>query len=109
MAIISTFKGITVKMEKPTNGSIKKPYFIAEYPGHKCIVGLDSDTISGNFSKPFRYLVEGWAVVREKELKKNWERLKQGIPLKKIEAVPQGVVTVKEDPEDKYATHRHNY
>ena len=61
-------------------------HFHAEYQGQQGKFVFDGQTLVGNLrSKTALRLVRAWAVLHRTELEANWERLKAGRPLERIE------------------------
>lgn len=83
MPIISTFKGIIIRMFYQEH---EPPHFQAEHQGDRAKVGFDGQILAGELrSSTARRRVERWAALRRRELEGNWERVKAGQPLEYIE------------------------
>lgn len=83
MPIISAFFGILRRMFYKEHDP---PHFHAEYQGHQGKFGFDGKMIVGNiYSRAAQRLIREWASVHRRELEANWERMKAGRPLERIE------------------------
>ena len=81
MPEISRFLGIVIQMYHREHGG---PHFHAIYGDYETWVEVDSGTAHGKF--PLRALghVLEWAALHRAELRANWERARQGKPLRRI-------------------------
>lgn len=83
MPVISTFFGIVIRMFYQEHGVA---HFHAEYQGERATFTFDGKILAGTIrSRTARRLIEEWANAHQKELEWNWERIKTGEPLDRIE------------------------
>lgn len=84
MPYISIFFGIIIRMFYNEHDP---PHFHAYYQGLDGIFDLEGNLIKGNMekSKTALKLIKEWALLHKEELEENWERIKKGEPLRKIE------------------------
>ena len=83
MPIISAFFGIVIRMFYKEHGP---PHFHAEYQGQSAKFGLDGEIIAGNIrSMTARRLIRDWTALHRAEIQANWEKMKAGRSLEKIE------------------------
>lgn len=82
MPEISRFLGIVIQMFSSEHNP---PHFHAIYNGQRAQFSIDPlEMIEGNLPPRIqRYVIE-WAVINQKELMKNWNRLREEKPIKKI-------------------------
>jgi len=61
-------------------------HFHAEHQGQQAKFDLDGEMIAGNIrSGTALRLVRDWTSLHRRELEANWEKMKEGRPLEKIE------------------------
>jgi hypothetical protein len=83
MPVVSTFFGIVIRMFYQEHGVA---HFHAEYQGERATFTFDGKVLAGTIrSRTARRLIEDWARSHEQELERNWERIKTGDPLERIE------------------------
>lgn len=83
MPIISIFFGIVIRMFYREHGPA---HFHAEYQGQQGKFGFDGQMLVGNIqSKTALRLIREWASLHRSELGANWENMKVGRPLERIE------------------------
>ncbi len=83
MPEVSRFQGIIIKMFPRDHNP---PHFHAYQGNHKATFNIETGAmIEGDFPKNKIILVTAWAILRKKELKKNWDKLLQGIGFDKVE------------------------
>ncbi len=83
MPIIATFFGIVVRMFYKEH---EPRHFHAEYQGQQAKCNFDGEIIAGYIrSRTARALIRRWAVSRRRELEANWEKMKAGRALDRIE------------------------
>ena len=77
------FFGIIIRMFYNEHGP---PHFHTYYQGLEGIFDLEGNLIKGNIekSKTALKLIKEWAQLHKDELMKNWKRIEEGKPLKKI-------------------------
>jgi hypothetical protein len=81
--IISVFFGIVVRMFYKEH---EPAHFHAEYQGQQGKFDLDGHLIVGNVqSGTALRLVSEWASLHRRELELNWEKMKAGRPLDRIQ------------------------
>jgi len=62
------------------------PHFHAEHQGDHAKVGLDGTVLAGSLrSGTARRRVQRWVSLHRRELEANWDRMKAGRPLERIE------------------------
>ncbi len=83
MPIISTFFGIVIRMFYKEHDP---PHFHAEHQGQQAKCNFDGEIMAGYIgSRTARALIRRWAVSHRRELEANWERMKAGRALDRIE------------------------
>jgi hypothetical protein len=83
LPIISVFFGIVIRMFYREH---EPAHFHAEYQGQQGKFGFDGETTVGNIqSKTALRLIREWASLHRPELEANWENMKVGRPLERIE------------------------
>jgi len=83
MPIISVFFGIVIRMFYKEH---KPAHFHAEYQAQQGKFDLDGNMIVGNIqSRTALRLIWEWASLHRRELEVNWENMKAGRPLDRIE------------------------
>jgi hypothetical protein len=83
MPIISTFFGIVIRMFYKEH---EPPHFHAEYQGQLAKCDLDGEVSAGHIqSATARALIRRWAASHRGELQENWDKMKEGRPLDRIE------------------------
>jgi hypothetical protein len=81
--IISAFFGILIRMFYKEHQPV---HFHAEYQGQQGKFDLDGKMIVGNIrSRTALRLIREWACLHRRELEANWENMKVGRPLERIE------------------------
>jgi hypothetical protein len=79
---VSEFFGIGVAMGKTDR---PPPHFHAAYDRHEALVSIDTlEFIDGWLPKRAYALVLEWAAQHRAELRANWERARQGLPLERV-------------------------
>ena len=62
------------------------PHFHAEYAEHEALFTIDTlEILDGELPRRPRAFVVEWASLHREELRANWERARQGLPLQPIE------------------------
>ena len=62
------------------------PHFHAEYQGQQGKFSFDGEVVVGHIpSRTARRLIREWASLHRRELEVNWENMKAGRPLERIE------------------------
>jgi hypothetical protein len=83
MPIISTFFGIVIRMFYKEH---EPPHFHAEHQGQQARCDFDGEIIAGYIrSQTACALIRRWAVSHRRELEANWDKMKEGRPLDRIE------------------------
>jgi len=83
MPIISVFFGIIIRMFYKEH---EPAHFHAEYQGQQGKFGLDGMMMVGNIrSRTALGLIARWASLHRGELEANWDNMKAGRPLQRIE------------------------
>jgi hypothetical protein len=83
MPVISTFFGIVIRMFYQEH---EPPHFHAEHQGDHAQFGLDGTVLAGSLrSGTARRRVQRWVSLHRRELEANWDRMKAGRPLERIE------------------------
>ena len=86
MPIISVFFGILIRMFYREH---EPAHFHAEHQAQQAKFDLDGKIIPGNIpSRTARRLIKQWASAHRRELEKNWNNMKAGRPLERIEPLP---------------------
>ncbi len=85
MPILSLFYGIIVRMYMEMGGKHHNSHIHAEYSGHKIVIALDGEILEGEFPPKQLKLLLAWIVLREDDLKANWELISGGEQIFKIE------------------------
>ena len=81
MPEVSRFLGIAVSMYYEEHGL---PHFHALYGEHEVSVEVDSGAVHGSFPRrALRHVLE-WAALHKAELMANWQRAREGQPLRRI-------------------------
>ena len=83
MPRISEFFGIAIYMY--FNDHLP-PHFHAEYGEFEAVYAIDTlDVLRGNLPRRAQSLVVEWALAYRDELRANWRRVRDQLPLEKIE------------------------
>ena len=83
MPIISAFFGILIRMFYKEH---EPAHFHAEYQSQLAKFSLDGDLLAGSIhSGTARRLIREWAALHRRELEANWENMKAGRSLERIE------------------------
>ena len=83
MPIISVFFGIVIRMFYREH---EPAHFHAEYQGQHGKFNLDGEMIVGSIhSKTVLRLIREWASLHRRELESDWENMKRGRSLERIE------------------------
>ena len=83
MPIISAFFGIMIRMFYKEH---EPAHFHAEFQGQSAKFDLMGKIVAGDIrSRTARRLIRDWAILHRTEIQANWERMKAGRPLEKIE------------------------
>jgi hypothetical protein len=81
--VISVFFGIVIRMFYREHGVA---HFHAEYQGQQATFTFDGKLLAGNIgSRTALRLIAEWAAAHGPELEANWERMKAGRALERIE------------------------
>lgn len=83
MPVISVFFGIVIRMFYREHGVA---HFHAEHQGQQATFTFDGNLLAGSIgSRTALRLIAEWAAVHGPELEANWERMKTGRSLERIE------------------------
>ena len=83
MPVISAFFGVVIRMFYREHGP---PHFHAEHRGDQATFTFDGQLLAGSLrSSRARRCIEDWATLHRRELEANWDRMKAGQPLERIE------------------------
>ena len=83
MPIISAFFGIVIRMFYKEH---EPAHFHAEHQGQQGKFDLNGEMMIGNIrSGTALRLIREWARLHRKDLQTNWEKMKEGRPLERIE------------------------
>jgi hypothetical protein len=83
MPEISRFLGIIIKMFPRDHNP---PHFHAFHGNHEAMFSIATGKIiEGDFPNNKKALVTAWAILRKKELMKNWNRLSKGAGFDKVD------------------------
>lgn len=86
MPRISSFYGIVITMYHDESHHAGRPHFHAGYAGEEASIDIESlETIAGAIPPRARRLVQEWARMHRSELRTNWERGREHLPLHAIE------------------------
>ena len=79
MPEISRFYGIIIRMY---SGDHPPPHFHAIYGGHEALIEIESGTVYlGSLPKTAYDLVNAWRLIHLEELREDWDRARQQLPL----------------------------
>ena len=88
MPEISRFFGIIIRMYAEAGVQHHRPHFHAYFQDSVAICGIDPvEFLAGSLPRKQQRLLEAWAELHQDELRANWERLQEGRPPRKIEAL----------------------
>jgi len=83
MPVISMFFGIIIRMFYDEHNP---PHIHAEYQGNKAIFDFNGNILKGDLgSRTASRLVRDWLDIHLNELMQDWELVKQGMEIRKIE------------------------
>lgn len=83
MPRISAFFGIVIRMFYNDHSP---PHFHAEYGEHEAVYRIETIEVSrGTLPRRAHALVVEWTTLHRFELMDNWDRARQGLPLRSIE------------------------
>ena len=83
MPRLSEFFGVVIYMYYNDHAP---PHFHADYSGDEALFGIETlDVLKGNLPRRPRAFVLEWASLHREELRINWERAIQGLPLLPID------------------------
>ena len=83
MPIISTFFGIIIRMFYKEH---EPPHFHAEHQGQQAKCDFDGEIVAGHIrSATARDLIRQWALSHRAELELNWQKMRAGESLDRIE------------------------
>ena len=83
MPVISIFFGIVIRMFYREHGVA---HLHAEYQGQQATFTFDGDLLAGAMrSRTALRLIKEWALSHRAELEANWQRIRTGEPLEKID------------------------
>lgn len=80
---LSSFYGITISMYWD-EASHRRPHFHAQYAGQQASVDLAGGVIVGSLPPRALVLVRDWCAIHAEELAANWDRARDGRPLRPI-------------------------
>jgi hypothetical protein len=81
-APVSQFFGIVIAMYQADHAP---PHFHAGYDAHEALIAIDTlDFIERWLPKRAYALVLEWAAQHRAELRANWDRARQGLPLERV-------------------------
>lgn len=80
--VVSVFFGIVIRMFYQEH---EPPHFHAEHQGERATFDFAGKLLAGQLkSRTARRLICQWAALHQRELEKNWSRIKSGEPLERI-------------------------
>ncbi len=82
MPILSRFFGIIITMNYREHGP---PHFHAWYGGHEVTVAIGDGAVNGEMPKRALGLIIEWLELHRGELRENWKRAEERLPLVSIE------------------------
>jgi hypothetical protein len=86
MPVISIFFGIIIRMYYQEHDP---PHFHAEHRGDRATFTFGGEVIAGEIrSRQARRRIQRWATLHRRELDANWEAVRAGRPLERIEPLP---------------------
>lgn len=86
MPRISSFYGIVIFMYFNDHNP---PHFHAEYGEHQARIVIDSlEAMDAGLPARALRLVQEWTTLHRDELRRNWEKAREGLPLDKIDPLP---------------------
>jgi hypothetical protein len=78
MPILSRFFGIIITMNYREHGP---PHFHAWYAGHEVTVKIGDGAVTGEMPKRALALIIEWLELHRAELRENWKRAEERLPL----------------------------
>jgi hypothetical protein len=82
MPKVSEFFGIVIALHYADH---QPPHFHATYGEHEALVSIDTlQVLRGGLPRRALALVLEWAALRRDDLRKDWDRARQGLPLAPI-------------------------
>jgi hypothetical protein len=86
MPAVSQFYGIVIYMYFEDHNP---PHFHAEYGEHEVLIEIESlQVYAGSLPRKGLGLVLDWAELHQQELRDNWNRLRKGEPVARINPLP---------------------
>ena len=83
MPTISAFFGIVIRMFYNDH---LPPHFHAEYGEYEALYAIDTlETIGGELPRRAHALVLEWTTMHRAELMANWDRAREGVPLREVQ------------------------
>lgn len=83
MPTISAFFGIVIRMFYNDHSP---PHFHAEYGEYEALYTIDTlETIGGELPRRAHALVLEWTTMHRAELIANWDRAREGVPLRDVQ------------------------
>lgn len=83
MPRICSFFGIIIAMY---HNDHSPPHFHAVYQGHEALISIESLEVErGSLPRRALALVLEWAFLHREELRRDWEKARQGLPLDPIQ------------------------
>ena len=83
MPTISAFFGIVIRMFYNDH---LPPHFHAEYGEYEALYAIDTlETIGGELPRRAHALVLEWTTMHRAELMANWDRAREGVPLRDVQ------------------------
>jgi hypothetical protein len=84
--IISAFHGIVIRMFYKEHAPA---HFHAEHQGQKAKFDFDGEMVAGRIRSPAaRRRIRAWTALHRDELRKNWDSMRAGRALERIEPLP---------------------
>jgi hypothetical protein len=85
MPTIAWFYGIAIRMYFRDH---PPPHFQAVYAEYEANISIESgEVIEGTLPKTAARLVKEWTLVRQEQLRENWQRARLGAPLERIAGI----------------------
>jgi uncharacterized protein DUF4160 len=89
MPHVSRFYGITIWIYYDESPHPGRPHFHASYGAAEASFEIDSLTVlAGRLPPRARRMVLSWALQHQDELRENWRRARDHLPLKSIDPLP---------------------
>ncbi len=85
MTPISLFYGIIIYMYTDKGREYKVPHIHAAFKDEEAVIALTGETIDGRLNREKSALVQAWLIIHAEDLAANWNVLKSGNEVFRIE------------------------